>query len=55
MVACTIHDRVLNGMGAIVMDGAISTPLDIIAAGAVCLGNRAWKQIQSMQEMPAKR
>jgi carbonic anhydrase/acetyltransferase-like protein (isoleucine patch superfamily) len=34
---CTIHDNVLIGMGAIVMDGAVVESNCIIAAGAVVL------------------
>jgi len=34
---CTIHDHVLIGMGAIVMDGAIIHSNSIIAAGSVVL------------------
>jgi carbonic anhydrase/acetyltransferase-like protein (isoleucine patch superfamily) len=34
---CTIHDNVLVGMGAIVMDGAVVNSHSIIAAGAVVL------------------
>jgi len=34
---CTLHDHVLIGMGAIVMDHAIVEPYVIIAAGAVVL------------------
>jgi len=34
---CTIHDKVLVGMGAIVMDGAVIESNSIIAAGAVVL------------------
>jgi carbonic anhydrase/acetyltransferase-like protein (isoleucine patch superfamily) len=34
---CTIHDNVLVGMGAIIMDGAIIESNSIIAAGAVVL------------------
>ena len=34
---CTLHDRVLVGMGAIVMDGCIVESGAIIAAGAVLL------------------
>ena len=33
--ACTIHDRVLIGMGAIVLDGAVVHSNVIVAAGAV--------------------
>ena len=36
---CTIHDNVLIGMGAIVMDGAVVEPNSIIAAGAIVLQN----------------
>ena len=32
---CTIHDNVLIGMGAIVMDGAVIEPYSLIGAGAV--------------------
>ena len=34
---CTIHDNVLIGMGAIVMDGVVIETNSIIAAGAVVL------------------
>ena len=34
---CTIHDNVLLGMGAIVMDGVVVESNSIIAAGAVVL------------------
>lgn len=34
---CTIHDNVLIGMGAIVMDDAVIEPYSVIAAGAVVL------------------
>lgn len=34
---CTLHDRVLVGMGAIVMDGCVVESGSIIAAGAVLL------------------
>jgi len=36
---CTIHDNVLIGMGAIVMDGVVVESNSIIAAGAVVLQN----------------
>ncbi|GAB2795658.1 gamma carbonic anhydrase family protein [Rhabdobacter roseus] len=36
---CTIHDRVLIGMGAIVMDGAVIGSGSIIAAGAIVTQN----------------
>src|SRR5690606_25992152 len=32
---CTIHDNVLIGMGAIIMDGCVVEPNSIIAAGSV--------------------
>ena len=34
---CTIHDNVLIGMGAIIMDGAVVQSNSIIAAGAVVM------------------
>jgi carbonic anhydrase/acetyltransferase-like protein (isoleucine patch superfamily) len=34
---CTLHDNVLVGMGAIVMDGCVVESNSIIAAGAVVL------------------
>ncbi len=34
---CTVHDNVLVGMGAIVMDGAVIESNSIVAAGAVVL------------------
>jgi len=34
---CTLHDNVLVGMGAIVMDGAVVESNSIIAAGAIVL------------------
>lgn len=34
---CTLHDNVLIGMGAIVMDGAVVESNSIVAAGAVVL------------------
>ena len=36
---CTIHDRVLVGMGAIIMDGAVIGEGSIIAAGAIITQN----------------
>jgi carbonic anhydrase/acetyltransferase-like protein (isoleucine patch superfamily) len=36
---CTLHDNVLVGMGAIVMDHAVVEPFCIIAAGAIVLEN----------------
>jgi len=36
---CTVHDHVLIGMGAIVMDNAVVNEYCIIAAGAVVLEN----------------
>lgn len=37
--ACTIHDNVLIGMGAIILDGAVIESNCVIAAGAVVLEN----------------
>ena len=36
---CTIHDRVLVGMGSIIMDGAVIGEGSIIAAGAIVTQN----------------
>ena len=36
---CTLHDNVLVGMGAIIMDGAVIHSNSIVAAGAVVLEN----------------
>ncbi|MDG1277174.1 MAG: gamma carbonic anhydrase family protein [Algoriphagus sp.] len=52
---CTIHDRVLIGMGAIVMDGAIIHSNSIIAAGAVVLANTVVESNSIYAGMPAKR
>lgn len=52
---CRIHDRVLIGMGAIVMDGAIIHSNSIIAAGAVVLGNTIVEANSIYAGIPAKR
>jgi len=52
---CTIHDRVLIGMGAIVMDGAIVHSGAVIAAGAVVLANTIVEADSIYAGMPAKR
>ena len=52
---CTIHDRVLIGMGAIVMDGAIIHSNSIIAAGAVVLANTIVESNSIYAGMPARR
>jgi carbonic anhydrase/acetyltransferase-like protein (isoleucine patch superfamily) len=52
---CTIHDRVLIGMGAIVMDGAIIHSNSVIAAGAVVLANTVVESNSIYAGMPAKR
>ncbi|MBM9518627.1 gamma carbonic anhydrase family protein [Desulforhopalus vacuolatus] len=36
---CTIHDNVLIGMGAIILDGCVIEPYSIVAAGAVLTKN----------------
>src|ERR1700709_2762819 len=40
---CTLHDNVLVGMGAIVMDHAVVEPFVIIAAGSVVFANTVWQ------------
>ena len=52
---CTIHDRVLIGMGAIVMDGAIIHSGSVIAAGAVVLAGTIVEANSIYAGMPAKK
>lgn len=51
---CTIHDNVLIGMGAIVMDGAIVESNSIIAAGAVVTQGTVVKSGSVYGGSPAK-
>jgi carbonic anhydrase/acetyltransferase-like protein (isoleucine patch superfamily) len=52
---CTIHDNVLVGMGAIVMDGVIIESNSLIAAGAVVLEGTHVKSGSVMAGVPAKK
>lgn len=52
---CTIHDRVLIGMGAIIMDGAVVHSDSVIAAGAVVLAGTIVEQGSIYAGMPAKK
>ncbi len=52
---CTIHNDVLIGMGAIVMDNAIIHPNSIIAAGAVVLENTIVEEGSIYAGVPAKK
>ena len=52
---CTIHDNVLIGMGAIVMDDAIVCSGSIIAAGAVVLNGTVVESDSIYAGMPAKK
>lgn len=52
---CTLQDRVLIGMGAIVMDHAVVEPYVIIAAGAVVLENTRCESGYLYAGVPAKR
>ena len=52
---CTIHDDVLIGMGAIVMDGAVVHSGSVIAAGAVVLANTIVEAGSIYAGMPAKK
>ncbi|MBC35425.1 MAG: gamma carbonic anhydrase family protein [Bacteroidetes bacterium] len=52
---CTIHDNVLIGMGAIVMDGAVVESNSIIAAGAVVSKDTVVKTGSVYGGMPAKK
>ena len=52
---CTIHDNVLIGMGAIIMDGAVIHSNSIIAAGAVVLEGTIVDSGSVWAGMPAKK
>src|SRR5690606_11807309 len=52
---CTVHDNVLIGMGAIVMDNAIVHSNTIIAAGAVVLENTVCEAGSIYAGVPAKK
>jgi gamma-carbonic anhydrase len=52
---CTVHDKVLIGMGAIVMDHAVIGEGSVIAAGAVVLQNTIVEPGSLMAGVPAKR
>ena len=52
---CTIHDHVLIGMGAIVMDGAIVESNSVIAAGAVVLKGTHVESGSVYAGVPAKK
>jgi len=52
---CTVHDHVLIGMGAIVMDHAVIHSNTIIAAGAVVLENTITEPNSIYAGVPAKK
>ena len=52
---CTIHDHVLIGMGAIVMDGCVIESNSVIAAGAVVLEGTHVKSGSLYAGVPAKK
>jgi len=52
---CTLHDNVLVGMGAIVMDHAVVKSGAIIAAGAVVLENTVVEENAIYAGVPAKK
>lgn len=52
---CTLHDNVLIGMGAIVMDQAVVHSNTIIAAGAVVLENTVCEAGSIYAGVPAKK
>ncbi len=52
---CTIHDNVLVGMRAVIMDGAVVQSNCIIAAGAVVLENTVVEEGSVYAGMPAKK
>ena len=51
---CTIHDNVLIGMGAIIMDGAVIESNSVIAAGALVSKNSVVKSGSVYAGVPAK-
>jgi carbonic anhydrase/acetyltransferase-like protein (isoleucine patch superfamily) len=52
---CTIHDNVLIGMGAIVMDGVVVESNSLIAAGAIVLEGTVVESGSVMAGVPAKK
>jgi carbonic anhydrase/acetyltransferase-like protein (isoleucine patch superfamily) len=52
---CMVHDNVLIGMGAIVMDGAVVNSNTIIAAGAVVLEGTICEAGSIYAGVPAKK
>lgn len=52
---CTVHDNVLIGMGAIVMDNAVVNSNTIIAAGAVVLEGTICEEGSIYAGVPAKK
>jgi carbonic anhydrase/acetyltransferase-like protein (isoleucine patch superfamily) len=52
---CTVHDNVLIGMGAIVMDNAVVHSNTLIAAGAVVLENTVCEGGSIYAGVPAKK
>ncbi len=52
---CTIHDNVLIGMGAIVMDGVVVESNSLIAAGAIVLEGTKVESGSVMAGVPAKK
>ncbi len=52
---CTIHDNVLIGMGAIIMDGVIINSNTIIAAGAIVTENTIVESNSVYAGIPAKK
>lgn len=52
---CTLHDRVLIGMGSIVMDGAVVESNSIVAAGSVVTQNTHIEANSVYAGIPAKK
>lgn len=52
---CTVHDNVLIGMGAIVMDDAVIGENSVIAAGAIVLAGTKVEPESIYAGMPAKK
>jgi carbonic anhydrase/acetyltransferase-like protein (isoleucine patch superfamily) len=52
---CTVHDNVLIGMGAIIMDGCVVESNSLIAAGAVLLEGSRVESGSVYAGVPAKK
>ncbi len=51
---CTIKNRILIGMGAVIMDGVVIDDDSIVAAGALCTKGKVFPPKSLIQGSPAK-